>query len=255
MPVHDWTRVEAGIFHAFHTAWLGQIQAAFNEGLLPQGFYALAEQHMGHAIPDVLTLHTGSAAGGVSEGSPRFAGSGGTAVADAPPRVRWREVAPGSYAARRRTLSIRHVSGHRLVAMLEILSPANKDRMAAIDQFISKTIDAIDYGVNVLVVDLFPPGTCDPHGMHELIRHRLDLSEEPFPVPPDEPLTLVSYVAGKDIEVYREHISVGTVIPEMPLFLATDRYVNVPLESTYVQAYRGMPAYWRDVLEGRTENK
>jgi len=29
------------------------------------------------------------------------------------------------------------------------------------------------------------------------------------------------------------------------------RYVNVPLESTYGEAYRGMPAFWRDVLEGR----
>jgi len=27
---------------------------------------------------------------------------------------------------------------------------------------------------------------------------------------------------------------------------------NVPLEQTYQAAYRGMPAFWRDVLEGRT---
>jgi hypothetical protein len=26
MPVHDWTRVEAGIFHAFHVAWIPEIQ-------------------------------------------------------------------------------------------------------------------------------------------------------------------------------------------------------------------------------------
>ncbi len=28
MPVHDWTRVEAGIFHAFHLAWTGGLQNA-----------------------------------------------------------------------------------------------------------------------------------------------------------------------------------------------------------------------------------
>lgn len=41
MPVHDWTRVEAGIFHDFHTVWIGQIRNALNEGLLPAGYYAL----------------------------------------------------------------------------------------------------------------------------------------------------------------------------------------------------------------------
>jgi hypothetical protein len=54
--VHDWTRVEAGIFHAFHTSWVGQIQDALNEGLLPPGYYALAEQHVGRPITDVRTL-------------------------------------------------------------------------------------------------------------------------------------------------------------------------------------------------------
>ena len=57
MPVHDWTLVEAGIFHAFHTTWIGGIQNTLNEGLLPSGFYALAEQHAGRSIADVLTLH------------------------------------------------------------------------------------------------------------------------------------------------------------------------------------------------------
>jgi hypothetical protein len=43
MPVHDWTRAEAGIFHAFHVAWIPELQKVLNSGLLPEGFYALAE--------------------------------------------------------------------------------------------------------------------------------------------------------------------------------------------------------------------
>jgi hypothetical protein len=35
----------------------------------------------------------------------------------------------------------------------------------------------------------------------------------------------------------------------MPLFLDPDHYVNVPLESTYAGSYRGMPAFWREVLQ------
>jgi hypothetical protein len=37
----------------------------------------------------------------------------------------------------------------------------------------------------------------------------------------------------------------------MPLFLTAERYVNVPLEATYQAAYRGMPEFWRNVIEQR----
>ncbi len=101
----------------------------------------------------------------------------------------------------------------------------------------------------VLLVDLFPPGRHDPQGMHVAIWERFD--DEPYLLPPDEDLTLASYVAGPRPEAYLEHLAVGSSLPEMPLFLNPDRYVNVPLDSTYSAAYRGLPAFWRDVLEGR----
>jgi hypothetical protein len=53
------------------------------------------------------------------------------------------------------------------------------------------------------------------------------------------------------VDIYLEHLAVGAVLPDMPLFLCPDRYVSVPLEATYQIAYRGMPAFWRDALEGR----
>ena len=52
MPVHDWTKVDAGIFHDFHTAWVIEIRNILNNGFLPEGYYALAEQHAGRFIPD-----------------------------------------------------------------------------------------------------------------------------------------------------------------------------------------------------------
>jgi len=248
MPVHDWTRVEAGIFHDFHLAWLTEIRNALNGGLLPEGYYALAEQHAGSVIADVLTLHVGPTQVERAS-SPSI--PAGTAVAEAPPRVRRRQTAAPSPLALRRTLAIRHVSGHRLVAMLEVLSPANKDRAATVEQFAAKAVDAIDAGMHLLVVDLLPPGPYDPQGMHGFIWQRLVGSDEPYDLPADEPLTLASYAAGTQVEIYLEHLAVGAALPEMPLFLTPDRYINVPLEATYHEAYRGMPAFWRDVLEGR----
>lgn len=35
MPMHDWTLVPAGIFHAFHHRWISAINDALNGGLLP----------------------------------------------------------------------------------------------------------------------------------------------------------------------------------------------------------------------------
>lgn len=250
MAVHDWTRVDDGIFHGFHLAWLAEISKALNNGLLPEGFYALPEQHAGRSIPDVLTLHTSP---GNLEPLPLLPTTGGTAVAEAPPRVRRRESLEAGPRARRRSLAIRHVSGHRLVALLEIVSPANKDRRQSVDDFAAKAVDALDAGIHLVVVDLFPPSPYDPQGIPGAIRQQLADFDDSYPLPVGEPLTLASYVAGPSLDIYLEQLAVGDVLPEMPLFLNFKRYVNLPLESTYKAAYQGMPAFWRDVLEGRRE--
>ena len=69
MPVHDWTLVDAGIFHAFHTLWITHINEGLNEGLLPSGYYALPEQHAGESIADILTLHKYAPSGRARSGA------------------------------------------------------------------------------------------------------------------------------------------------------------------------------------------
>jgi len=242
MPVHDWARVRAGTFHDFHNAWITHLRDALNGGLLPSGFYAQGEQHAGKIHTDVLTLHAGS--------EPAAHGAGVAVLAEAPPRVS-RKVAASEAAfarAARRTLIIRHVSGHRVVALLEIVSPANKDRPSSVADFARKAESALRQGIHLLVVDLSPPGLHDPQGIHEVIWDAY--RDEPNAPPPDKPLTLASYVAARLPEAYLEFVAVGDALPAMPLFLDQDAYVTVPLESTYEAAYRGVPEIWRDVLEG-----
>src|SRR5437588_8415617 len=88
MPVHDWTRVDAGIFHAFHHDWITEIARALNRGLLPPDYYALPEQIAGGLGPDVLTLRKP----GDNGSPPHVAASpqGGIALAVSPPKVRIR---------------------------------------------------------------------------------------------------------------------------------------------------------------------
>src|SRR5436190_22131871 len=114
MPIHDWTRVSAGTFHAFHHAWIAELQRALNGGVLPSDDYALAEQVASQVIPDMLTLQQvdpNAINGGPSTGD--TVNGGGIAVAEAPPRVSLHEAAleASLLALRRKQLVIRHASG------------------------------------------------------------------------------------------------------------------------------------------------
>jgi hypothetical protein len=249
MPIHDWTRVSAGTFHDFHNAWITELRNALNGGLLPTGYYAQGEQWAGKMNADVLTLHAGTPNAATS-GDMTPTGGGITVVEEAPPRVS-RRVAASEAAhvrAARRTLVIRHSSGHRVVALVEIVSPANKDRPRSVQDFVDKAIAALQQGVHLLVIDLFPPSGHDPQGIHALIWE--NYGDELDAPPADKPIALASYLAGTLPEAYLEFAALGDALPAMPLFLDVHAYVNLPLAATYEAAYRGVPAIWRDVLEG-----
>ena len=194
MPVHDWTRVEAGIFHDFHMVWTVLLRNALNEGLLPKGYYALAEQHAGRAIADILTLHaspephgTGMVAAGYGRHRRRRGTASSVAQADR-----------GAVAlGRRRSLAIRHVSGHRLIALIEIVSPANKDRAQHVEELVDKAVAALERRRSCPSDRPLSPWPA--RSFRDSWRHR------PGPgrmtairtyLPPDTPLTLASYVAG-----------------------------------------------------------
>lgn len=242
MPVHDWTRVDAGVFHDFHNVWIALLRIALNSGLLPPGFYAMSEQHAGKYLTDVLTLH-----GGNQVDLPPRVISGGVAVAETPPKVRHFLSLMPAARSHRKTLTIRHVSQHRIVALLEIVSPANKDRKNHVDELLDKLEDALAHGIHVLVVDLFPPGKHDRFGLHGALWKRLQ--EKPSGPPPGEPVTLASYVADEPLKAYWEYLAIGSRLPDMPLFLDPAVYVQTPLEATYQTAWDSTPEPWREILQ------
>jgi hypothetical protein len=251
MPIHDWTRVAPGTWHAFHLSWLAEIQKALNGGLLPPQYYALAEQIAGPLGPDVLTLQEPDVSPNGAPGAPPSGDeAGGVAVAAVPPRMRLTaEAEMNDYVLKRRTVVIRHASGDRIVALLEVVSPGNKSAQHAVNSFVEKAQEALFRGYHLLIIDLFPPGPRDPNGIHGAIWS--GLSDEPFALPPGEPLTLVAYSAGERKKAYIEPTAVGRELIDMPLFLTPENYVNVPLEATYMAAFGGVPRKWKAVLEAR----
>ncbi len=251
MPVHDWTRVLAGTFHHFHQAWLVELSNALNAGLLPRGFYALAEQVAGDPHPDVLTLDAFDEADvdhsdeGPVATATRTATSKVIALADHPPRVRYTLDAEESiYAAKAGRLGIYHSSGDRVVAFIEIVSPGNKHSALAVQQFLEKLARALQSGHHVLLIDLFPPGGHDPQGLHGEFWGKVEPG-----ITADQPLALVAYRANSMIRAFLEPTAVGRDLLDMPLFLTPSYYIYVPLEPTYQAAWRGVPDRWKRVIE------
>ena len=126
MPVHDWSRVPDASFHDFHQTWLGRIKGRLNRGLLPPGYFAHMERHLGRFVSDVLTLSLPTAPTPPRNGPPATTDTGGSvAVAVRPPRaVARRSATPNQ----RSTVVVRDTEAGRLVALIELASAANKDR-------------------------------------------------------------------------------------------------------------------------------
>jgi hypothetical protein len=210
MPIHDWTTVDAGIFHDFHQAWIIELRNALNGGVLPAGYYALAEQVTRPFGPDVLTLQA------ADKTYPRNA-TGPTSVAllEMPPKVRViQESEADVYAKRANRVGIRHASDDRIIALLEIVSPGNKSSRHAIDALLIKIESTLEQGIHLLLIDLFPPTRRDPYGIHSVIRG------DAAPLPPDGlPLTLAAYNAAEIRRAYVEPTAVGNALIDMPLFL------------------------------------
>ena len=168
MPVHDWTRVPAGIFHDFHQRWIGRLRDSLNDGRLPNCYYALVEQRPAGREPDLVTLESFDSP---SDWNPEGNGNGGGTTVLAkktkPPQVRFTaESDENHYATKADRVAIHHVSDDRLVAIIEVISPGNKDGRHSTEQFLTKLLDAFDLGCHLMVLDLFPPVSCDPNGLH-----------------------------------------------------------------------------------------
>lgn len=245
MPVHNWKRVDANLFHHFHQRWSGAICDALNDGRLPPGYSALIEQRVGGVEPDVLALER-------RDRKTKREDSNGNVLTQTPPATRhvveWDE---DVYAARANRIAIKHRLGE-IVCVLEIVSPGNKNSRSALRSFVEKSVEFLRNGVNLLIIDLFPPTPRDPGGIHLAISE--EFGGDTFELPADKPLTLAAYVAGDLLSGtaargYVETVGVGDVLPDMPAYLDSRGHVPVPLEATYQRTWQSCPADMRTLVE------
>jgi hypothetical protein len=151
MPVRDWTRVDAGIFHDFHLGWISALGRSLNKGGLPSNYYGLAQRA-------VSRLHPGS-----------LVPASNSAITEAE-----------LYSQKRNRLAIHDASGDPVVAMLDIISPGTKGSRHALRSFVGKAVEFLQAGIQLLILDLFPPGPHDPQGIHDAVWSEISDSDDNF---------------------------------------------------------------------------
>lgn len=242
MPVHDWTRINAGLFHDFHQSWSIYIKNSMNAGILPPGFTALVEQKAGAREPDVLAVDA------FSEPTRARESEGGLQTIPPPVTRIVRKSSKEIYSDRANRIVVKHNLG-RTVAVIEIVSPGNKDSRRAFHEFRDKSVEFIARGVHLLIIDLFPPTKRDPFGIHRAIWDEFEEEDVQFEFPPGKDRILASYAAGREKAAYVEPIAVGDVMPDMPLFLYEGRYIQVPLEAAYQTTWSFLPRNLQKIVE------
>ena len=243
MAVHDWKQVRAGIFHDFHHEWISSIKHMLNDHLLPEGYYSAAEQYAGGIEADVLTLESSAEKDDDGVGTRR---ANGTTLLTKPRRKATAESEMEFYRRKINVVAVRHVSDDGVVAVVEIVSPGNKGGTRPLRAFVDKAAELLDRQIHLLIVDVFPPGRRDPSGVHGAIWE--EITGEEYRLPKRKPLTVVSYEAAPTVRAYVEHFAIGSDLPDMPLFLEPRGCVELPLETTYRQAFKELPKEWRKLL-------
>lgn len=241
MTVHDWSRADSGLFHDFHQAWTVELCHALNGGVLPSGCWALLEPSTSEPIHEriVRSVHRRKRELSI-EGGIRT-------LAEDQPSTRLSTAAVLElYACKGNRLVIRHSLGH-VVAVLEVVSPGNKSSRHALRQFVEKAYDLLRQGIHLLVIDLFPPSSRDPQGIHKAIWDEIE--DQPFALPEGKPLTVAAYWAGDPKTAYVEPVAVGDKLPDGPLFLDLGTYVNAPLEQTYQATWDKCPIEVKELVE------
>jgi hypothetical protein len=225
----------------FHGAWPTLIVADLNRRL-PARYVAEPRVQLGTSFEvDIGALEEDASGGsGTADGATTAEGEGGVARAVwAPPRPTFGVTTepPGQDEYEVRVYD--RELGRRLVAAVEIVSEANKDRPDNRQAFVAKYAALLRHGVSVAIVDLVTTRQFNLYG--DLLR--LVGQDDPALSAAVPPIYAVSGRWAHDgtvwrLETWAHALAVGQPLPTLPLWLADDLAVPLYLEATYEETCR-----------------
>jgi hypothetical protein len=223
-------------WEGLHGGWPMMIVANLR-GKLPSGYFAEPRVHSGSSAEIDVATFEGEAESGVSGGATNGAGGGIATAVWAPPQP---TLTVSTDLPDQDVYEVRVYDEKRqcrLVAAVEIVSPANKDRPEHRGAFVAKCAGLLRERVSVIIVDLVTTRAQNLYGeMLDLIGHA-----DPFLHPEPPPLYAVACRLTKPandwvLQTWTQALSVGRPLPTLPLWLADDLAVPLDLESSYEQS-------------------
>lgn len=209
----------------FHTQWATGLAADLNSRL-PEGWWAETEVRFGIEV-DV----------GVLEESGEWSGASTAAEVWLPPEpVLTVECALATHVAEVKVLNTSYSPS--LVAAIELVSPANKDRPEQRDAFVSKCATILNQGAGLIVVDVVTERRANLHGA--LLEH---ISADAAAISSNLYATAYHSTRGDDethsrVRIWYESLEVGRPLPVLPLFLRIGPMMPIDLDATYRRACR-----------------
>lgn len=215
-------------WESFHSAWATYLAQQLNDEL-PRNFVAEVQVQLSVQVEaDVAALE------GDEDDVPAEEPAGGILTAVwAPPRptvdagVDFADIDLFEVQVRREDDDL------QVVAAVELVSPANKDRPTTRNIFAAKCASYLHQGVSALVVDVVTTRRANLH------RVLFDLIGVRSTGPDLGNLYTASYrtITRRKrcrLEAWTEPLAVGEVLPTLPLWIAPDRAVPVNLEQSYL---------------------
>jgi hypothetical protein len=224
-PRHHW--------ESFHSRWANAIADTLDR-ILPRRFFAEVQVHLGARIEsDVAEWERPLD----PEDEPSTNGPGGGVAIQtyAPPAPTM--VAPSVFPDDLEVQVRDADDDARLVAVVELVSPGNKDRPDTRRAFAIKCAAYLQRGIGVITVDTV---TTRRANMHNEVVQLLGW-EERFQMSADAALSAVAYRPARDgeantIAMWPIVLTVGGALPILPLALLRFRAIPLDLEATYTEA-------------------
>jgi hypothetical protein len=236
MPLRDHFRSPVNDKHrwdAVHGGWPMEIVRTLFD-LLPPGFQAEPKVHHGSPFEvDVSMIEDDDRSPFEGEGD----GGTATVTAAAPP------VTVAADLTELDEYEIRVYDGDRertLVAAVEIVSPANKDRPERRDQFVNKVAALLRQDVCVAVVDIV---TVPQANLYAELLARIGQADPRVADPP--PAVYAVTLRGRKpkkkqplLDLWFFPLAVGQPLPTIPLWLSPTLGIELPLEPSYSEVCR-----------------
>jgi len=242
MPLRDHFRPPVwnqASWEGFHGIWPGMMVLQLNH-VLPPEFSAEPRVHLGSYFEIGVCAYEQDEQVPPASASPTESGGAAT-VTWAPPEPTLAVEADLGEQYEYEVLIYDQSRGRVLVAAVEIVSPANKDRPESRRAFVAKCAALIQKQVCVALVDLVTTR------QFNLYTDLLDLIDRRDPAfgPPPPPIYAASCrgrkVGGRPrFETWAYPLVVGRTLPTLPIWLRDDLAVSLDLEASYEEACRAL---------------